>query len=751
MCIRDSYHTANNISTGTRVVLVSFWQRRANSQPTARAEDERGGLAMLRAMAVSPVGIPVELSRQALDPNLHLHPHPHPLQLPLGVARTLYAQHRAVTLQLNQLLLPLCNGGATLLQAASSECLSACTKCQASAELLDRFDSPNQVPRTCFEQFERARAALAVDGQAGGAINRFLLSSLPALVQAIIQPDDPVPTDRKRLQQSVTTGREIYLYNERFVQLDAGPSEGWVCEGDELGMCYVSEQEPEFYTVWIPLTSRHTLDLKANEDALAEAIGIQLELGEAVLVSSKAQYSHAAFWHRPMLHLWCVQYSTRPITVPKDPHPIALAVRCHPVPVTEFPHDRRLSETNGVTAFESEAQAEGEGEDQQAETGTLMPLEVPGDCALLYTRVWHRSVPSESDRMLLKLVLFFKVASGSDEPVDPKGRICASLKCARPELITGCFTEVLGMWDSLASLPPSEQSIWTPYQGYQRTNTQPTAAPSENNLDQLRNVRRVTQLQLHRFRQQPTLGSTAALIGHLEQAAIAEAGYGLELMDLHFLRQFGANSASFSAHQDIQDTGEAATTQIAVGLSVLLGGWTVPPPVPSHDSEQRCHDGAWVGWCGPAEAEAVSAATRNVRFLTESEIHRSVSSVEHRTIGGCDCPGGRCGEYENHCRCIRLGREEAATEESGQCGASLYECNASCGCGLSCPNRASQQQDLDSGLELFSCGSPPGLGLGFRNNFSDVTQHKLAFSNRPLGPEPQPFPRRGTTRKELQP
>jgi hypothetical protein len=47
----------------------------------------------------------------------------------------------------------------------------------------------------------------------------------------------------------------------------------------------------------------------------------------------------------------------------------------------------------------------------------------------------------------------------------------------------------------------------------------------------------------------------------------------LEVYDLHILRQRGANAASFCEHQDIHDTGDASTTEVATAVSLLLGGW----------------------------------------------------------------------------------------------------------------------------------------------------------------------------------
>ena len=45
----------------------------------------------------------------------------------------------------------------------------------------------------------------------------------------------------------------------------------------------------------------------------------------------------------------------------------------------------------------------------KSSNGEFIPLRTPGDCVLLRGRTWHMSRPSEPNRFLLKLVVFFKL------------------------------------------------------------------------------------------------------------------------------------------------------------------------------------------------------------------------------------------------------------------------------------------------------------------------------------------------------
>ena len=92
--------------------------------------------------------------------------------------------------------------------------------------------------------------------------------------------------------------------------------------------------------------------------------------------------------------------------------------------------------------------------------------------------------------------------------------------------------------------------------------------------DQLRNVRRIRHGHVSSLFRCPGLSAVAQVAREATERARSMTGESsLELYDLHFLRQVGANAASFSPHQDIHDTGVAETSSVHSAMAILVGGW----------------------------------------------------------------------------------------------------------------------------------------------------------------------------------
>ena len=159
-------------------------------------------------------------------------------------------------------------------------------------------------------------------------------------------------------------------------------------------------------------------------------------------------------------------------------------------------------------------------------------------------------------------------------------------------MLHSVLEEVVCAWDEREGLLPGPSQLWSPYDQYDKVNCKRTSTHNDGDgnsawqLDQMRNVRRVMHRQLDYFAAHESMRATAALVKALESACerairqgaavgLSEAGQELKLSvyDLHFLRQRGTNAASFSPHQDLHDTGNAATTRVAAAVSVLIGGW----------------------------------------------------------------------------------------------------------------------------------------------------------------------------------
>jgi hypothetical protein len=206
-----------------------------------------------------------------------------------------------------------------------------------------------------------------------------------------------------------------------------------------------------------------------------------------------------------------------------------------------------------------------------------------------------------------------------------------------------------------------------------------------------------------------------------------------------------------------QDTGDAGSTKIAAGCSVLLGGWRVPrmPGAegrvadltslgsgkgpegdltslgPEGGAEQGLEaggaergaergDGAelagWRAFFAPEESEAaLREAVGGVRLLEPAP----AGGRDTEAFVGCGCAGGACG---TGCACVALGRERAGTAESRAVGASLIECGAACACGPDCTNRAVQRgrraAALAADVEVFRAGTGKGWGVRARRGIA---------------------------------
>ena len=443
-----------------------------------------------------------------------------------------------------------------------------------------------------------------------------------------------------------------------------------------------------------------------------------------------------------------------------------------------------LAGMNGVRVYET-----GEGG-----ANVLLPLVEAGDCAYVPGKRWHMSCPTERNVMLLKMVVFFVESPGEagkqqkEEGSEPeeadggtgdrgrgdRGRVADAgagnaagdeplafdMRCepGASEQIAGSFGEVVREWDRFESLPPSSNCIWVPYNDYLRNHMRAGGGGGEGagvgeeggmgggeewSVNQLRNVRRVTAPKLARFLDAPRMAATAQLIARLAARVSDSLGRRMQVYDLHFLRQRNGNAASFALHQDVHDTGDAASTSIAGGCSMLLGRWhyTPPPTAPlaisSHSKTAPARGrldavdlGGWGEFfAAECSREEVRLAVEGVSLLVPGEVRGGgvESGLVDESAGylGCDCTGG-CRAESCPCMAVAL---RAAPADARNLGVSVYECGPNCDCcnGLQpCPNRRLQAAASSSrkrrepsapqacdgvGFEVFATPSKGGWGV----------------------------------------
>jgi len=718
----DCLHTGNNIAKGERVVLCTFWKQPRELRDRVAAAKRTAGAT--RPRSVGSMGLPLVLSS---PPH---RPPPRVESLPRG----LYKRDGWVLLNTDSLL-PGRTREWIREESASLDPGKGVDGLEWSIELTERTESwlegkgPGGACRGgCRgrERYEPERfwplrqrlAAEAVPGAPqtarGDAVVALLRDRLAAAAAAAaVGVSSPKDDD-----DDASLG-SLYLFNERFVDVVWGPSGGghgsdasqdsvgWKVDEEEVSWLTAGAAPPSFCTIWIPLDGAHTMQISVPSSAPHPPGGhgegeggyvtIRIEPGEAFVIASHRAYRHqlprAGTSRGESLgqglvqgrrRLWAVQYSLGAIGLRLD-EPLAFAV---PLPLSDPPllqpeENGILTEQNGVVVHATE--------ESEAQHGVFHALRKAGDAVLVPRLAWHESAPSESNRMLLKMVVFFK-PQGDSEPhnarEDPLGPPPSSDPADRkasgsgfgygfsvgpPSLLEHAFHEVFTAWDDLRRLPPGEGQLWSPYRAYRWVQM-----PLHHDWpqDQLRNVRRVTTSHLPRFLAAPHLRATAELIRAVE-AAVRERDPEARLYDLHFLRQVGANAASFSRHQDIHDTGDAATTHIRSGVSILLGGWATG--VASEEAADPGED-PWQGYF--EEEAAITAATKGVSYLSRP------SEEPEPDFEGCSCEGG-CGKG---CACLALGAR-AAVGGSGL-GFSLFECHEACGCrcgeGGQCGNMASQ-------------------------------------------------------------
>ena len=294
-----------------------------------------------------------------------------------------------------------------------------------------------------------------------------------------------------------------------------------------------------------------------------------------------------------------------------------------------------LSNTNGVLVEENDDRV-------------MFQMKYPGDCVLVPGKQYHQSVPSEeSDVMLIKMVVFF--SSHTD-------RIKKARKFQTPINTAEAFRELLAGWSSIFT----REAIFSTYDEYYLTN-------SETLMDQTLNVRRVHAHRLEQFYK--SFPKCAVLIRHLSTAL-----GGCQVFDLHFLRQVGSNSASFSRHVDMHDTDNTETTNITCGVSVLLGGFTNCCSDDSHTERKKKRQRLEPTWLQFLD----DSTTNEVRLKYENAIRRVglikdrffCSNEEEVCLEGCNCDDKTCLD----CKC-------------------RFECGPGCSCTISlCKNRIVQKK-----------------------------------------------------------
>jgi hypothetical protein len=183
---------------------------------------------------------------------------------------------------------------------------------------------------------------------------------------------------------------------------------------------------PRFYSVWVPLSRAHTINVAAAGGS-GGAVPLRVRPGECAVLASNVRYCHTCGWgglgggragaraarDAPLL-LWCAQFSPAPVLAAegdpsgaarrRSPTPVALAVPCaakHPA-LRPAPRGGAagapLSARNGVRVLLGSARearvpfVSGAGpgaEPGPASASQFLPLARPGDCALVRGLEWH--------------------------------------------------------------------------------------------------------------------------------------------------------------------------------------------------------------------------------------------------------------------------------------------------------------------------------------------------------------------------
>ena len=492
-----------------------------------------------------------------------------------------------------------------------SFCSAACnlpcfpTKIQDDVEILELLDRQGRDggrgwPRSQAAPFAdtRSRAADALVGEnTGNLISTAVLCTLPRLVAECFPGEG---NDARSMfdPHQCPNPRPIFFFNEQHLcaaapaptassshkgSVAAASESVWKIDEDELpwhcmstttsvGTCGSSgvaavASQPSFFSVWIVLRGRHMFIIADNEDANK---GQCVELDAAtpnryLIISSRTPYTHRNTGCKTS-QLVVFQYSATELKYGGGP--LAFAVPCVVDSLQLGPDQQDGASTKNPLSLENGVIVFSHDEDP---VGRTFNLRHPGDAVLVRGLAYHASRPGESDRLLLKLVVFFYLPGvGSKRECQGKW-LSKPFTLSHAEMVDKSFREVSQNWDRRSCLG----QLWAPYNQYRLVNMQ-LHDSNKVDQDQMQNVRRVSSGdQLERFLSSGLMKNTTALIGYVEGLLRAEVDPELKLYDMHFLRQIGPNAASFCKHQDIHDTGIAETSVVKAGMAILLGGWRV--------------------------------------------------------------------------------------------------------------------------------------------------------------------------------
>lgn len=481
-----------------------------------------------------------------------------------------------------------------------------------------------------------------------------------------------------------------------------------------------------------------------------DPVTVHTQPGELVLLDGNSPFCHKPNAH-PDGHtfLWNVQYTSAPVRVGRDAIPLAFEVPCARKKVADA-SGRSTSTSHLCTANGVEVSSSSNDPTLANAPSTskmFFPLRDPGDAVFVRGGAWHRSRPSLDDRTVTKLVLFFKSTSTSNTSTTRQNvgtehkqlhdlGYAVNFDAKLRQLCALAFQEVSCSWDdpqlmswvdgSARSGGVSQQpvhdakrsrackvsdgsdadeesssdneegnqelcnGIWTTYFNYSRVNMD--QAGGENwQRNQLRNVRRVRNAQLPTFLHHSSVAATSKLISAaIEIVNKTREHNDFELYDLHFLRQKGANAASFCWHVDIQDTGDVATSRVSGALSVLLGGFVhqdraLQPSLAAATSKRLKKIAAnaqnQVAWqqcfARSVPAALVQAATSDVVYAQKQS---DVTSFIGGGAGLSSKPGCTCGPRgckPGNCSCIDAGHVTVGTSRQR---INLVECGRCCPC-----------------------------------------------------------------------
>jgi hypothetical protein len=503
--------------------------------------------------------------------------------------------------------------------------------------------------RTSLEEFRKFRSACASSSSTPNKLLETILETVPSKITQILQCKD------------------LFLFNEYLLFPSSSSSSSFRCDKDEI----FGVNSAEFFSMLFVIQG--TIEIEVQDPCgRIEKLTLR-ESQNSIFLSSNTPYRFLSSNGGGLI--WSLQYSKTPIKSRNDVLAFAVKVTGQTSSsLRDVFRDKILTNTNGVIV-----------EGSSPSCNKVLHMRRSGDCVVVPGGAFHQSVPGESNRVLVKMVVFFD--SASDQIKEAR-----TFRIAVKDVeMIDAFREVVTEWSNILDV----KSFWSPYNDYPHTNG--------NVRDQMQCVRRVHSNQLSSFLSK--MPHCAKLIRHLSHVLNAN------VCDLHFLRQVGSNSASFSKHLDIHDTGSSETSNITAGVSVLLGGYDGYHNNSYDDDDddddddvsmgrrkkrRRLDDSTWLQYLSKKsmkERQRYEDAVRRVKLIKNRYFR---SEEENILLEGCKCEN----DCSNHCTCP-------------------FECGDGCFCNsLSCTNQKIQNElkkkHTETHFEVCWFGNGKGFGVQTR-------------------------------------